>query len=314
MQLVEWSDDIYDYELSSEYSIRKAEPEEWGVYCSVYYDMRYNGFFKEEGFNASRNNSFWIYRGELKIGGVRMAPNTIYHLFFIPPFNDSYEVVKLLKTILIEWSDPTRPIKAFEILPDQVQLFARAGFWPDEFRCRWMQRPTDHFEVIWDHDLIIKCPRIIEHETRVKRFINEDEIAQCDFESFAGGLEAVRRKKFSLEDFIPDEDPNCTNEILTEASTLVYDKDTGQLVATCRLCLQDNQAAVYSIGVIPAYRGRGLATRMLQRALASLKDEYPLLRLYVMEGNDAESVYYNLGFVTGVQEIQSMFIPAGEQS
>ncbi len=109
---------------------------------------------------------------------------------------------------------------------------------------------------------------------------------------------------------MPDEDPNYTNEILTKASTLVYDKDTGQLIANCRLCLQDNQAAVYSIGVLPAYRGRGLATRMLQRALSELKGNYPLLRLYVMEGNDAESVYFNLGFVPGVQELQRMYIPA----
>ena len=38
--------------------------------------------------------------------------------------------------------------------------------------------------------------------------------------------------------------------------------------------------------------------------------EDPLLRLYVMEGNDAEAVYFNLGFVPGVQEIQSMSLPA----
>ncbi|OPA73028.1 GNAT family N-acetyltransferase [Paenibacillus selenitireducens] len=308
MKLADWSDDMNDYDLSSEYSIRKADPEEWGVYCSVYYNMRYNGFFREEGFNAPRRNAFWIYKGESKIGGVRMEPNIIYHLFYIPPFKDSFEVLKLLKNILIKWSDRTKHIKTFEVLPDQVNLFARAGFWPDEFRCRWMQRPTDHFNVIWDSNLMIKSPQIIENGMGAKRFTNEDEIAHCDFNSFAGGFEAVRRKKSSLEDFIPNEDPNLTNEILTQASTLVYDQDTGQLIANCRLCLQDNQAAVYSIGVIPAYRGRGIATRMLQRALTGLKDKYPVLRLYVMEGNDAESVYLNLGFVPGVQEIQNMFI------
>jgi ribosomal protein S18 acetylase RimI-like enzyme len=78
------------------------------------------------------------------------------------------------------------------------------------------------------------------------------------------------------------------------------------------LGLQDDYAAVYSIGVITAYRGKGIATMMLKRGLHLLKDKYPLLRLYVMEGNDAESVYINLGFVPGVQEIQSMYIPANE--
>ncbi|WP_054025956.1 GNAT family N-acetyltransferase [Bacillus sp. FJAT-28004] len=312
MQLSDWSIDTITYDLSSEYSIRMAEPEEWGVYCSVYYNMQYTGFFREESYAASRRNSFWIYKGETKIGGVRMAPNVIYHLFFIPPFNNSFEILKLLKEILIHWSDRTQPIKTFEVLPDQVQIYARAGFWPDEFRCRWMQRPTDHFEVIWDENLIIESPQIEENEKGTKRFINEDEIARCDFESFKGGFEAVRRKKFSLEDFIPNEDPNYTNDILVQASTMIYDKNTGQLIANCRLCLQDNLAAVYSIGVIPSHRGRGLATHMLQRALSILVDKYSILRLYVMEGNDAESVYFNLGFVPGVQEIQNMYIPAGK--
>ncbi|SLJ96714.1 MULTISPECIES: GNAT family N-acetyltransferase [unclassified Paenibacillus] len=313
MELNNWSEELNSYDLSNEYSIQKAEPEEWGLYCSVYYNMAYTGFFREEGyFNVSRNNSFWIYKGESKIGGVRMAPNTLYHLFFMPPFNDSFEVLKLLKTILIKWSDPSQRIKIYEILPDQVHLFTRAGFWPDEFRCRWMQRPTDHFNVHWDHDLIVKSPEIIENETGAKQYINEDEIAQCDLDSFVGGFEALRRKKTSLEDFIPNEEIYYTNKILTQASTLVYDKVTGQLIANCRLCLQDNQAAVYSIGVNPAYRGKGLATRMLQRALTELKDKYPVLRLYVMEGNDAESVYFNLGFVPGVQEIQTMYVPVHE--
>lgn len=231
MQLVNWSEDINFFDLSNEYSIHRADHEEWGLYCSVYYNMRYNGFFREEGFNTPRRNSFWIYKGESRIGGVRMAPNTIYHLFYIPPFNN---------------------------------------------------------------------------------FINEAEIAWCDFNSFTGGFEAVRRKKSSPEDFIPKEDPNFTNETLVQASTLIYEKNTGQLIANCRLCLQDNQAAVYSIGVMPTYRGRGLATRMLKRALSVLKDKYPVLRLYVMEGNDAESVYLNLGFIPGVLEIQSMYIPLNQ--
>lgn len=94
----------------------------------------------------------------------------------------------------------------------------------------------------------------------------------------------------------------------------MYDRKSGQLIANCLLGLQDDYAAVYSIGVMPSYRGKGLATLMMKRGLSLLKDKYPLLRLYVMEGNDAESVYTNLGFVPGVQEIQSMYIPVNDQA
>jgi ribosomal protein S18 acetylase RimI-like enzyme len=312
MQLMGWSEDEISYELSNHYSIRKAESEEWGVYCSIYYNIQYIGFFREDGFNSAQKNAFWIYKGEAKIGGVRMSPNRIYHLFVIPPFNDTFVVLKLLKKLLIYWSDRTKPIKTYEVLPDQVQLFARVGFWPDEFRCRWMQRPTDHFEVEWNEGFRIESPQIEDNGMGAKRFILEDQIAECNYESFDGSLEATRRKKFSYEDFVPSEEPNYTNEDLLTASTLVYDKKSGQLIGNCLLGLQDDYAAVYSIGVIPAYRGKGIATMMLKRGLHLLKDKYPLLRLYVMEGNDAESVYINLGFVPGVQEIQSMYIPANE--
>ncbi|WP_339248535.1 GNAT family N-acetyltransferase [Paenibacillus sp. FSL R10-2796] len=309
MQLMAWSEYEISYDLNNDYSIRKADSEEWGLYCSIYYNMQYNGFFKEERFNSAQRNAFWIYKGESKIGGVRMSPNRIYHLFVIPPFNDTFVVLKLLKKLLIYWSDRTKPIKTFEVLPDQVQLFARAGFWPDEFRCRWMHRPTDYFEVEWNEELRIESPQIEDNGMGAKRFILEEQIAECNYASFDGSLEATRRKKFSYEDFIPSEEPNYTNEELLTASTLVYDKKSGQLIANCLLGLQDDYAAVYSIGVIPAYRGKGIATLMLKRGLNLLKDKYPILRLYVMEGNDAESVYLNLGFVPGVQEIQSMYIP-----
>lgn len=310
MQLMGWSEDEISYELSNDYSIRKVESNEWGIYCSIYYNIQYIGFFREEGFNSTQKNAFWIYKGESKIGGVRMDPNRIYHLFVIPPFNDTFVVLKLLKKLLIYWSDRTKPIKTFEVLPDQVQLFARAGFWPDEFRCRWMQRPTDHFEIEWNEEFRIDSPQIEDNGMGAKRFILEDQIAECNYASFDGSLEATRRKKFSYEDFIPSEEPNYTNDALLTASTLVYDKKSGQLIGNCLLGLQDDYAAVYNISVMPAYRGKGIATLMLKRGLHLLKDKYPLLRLYVMEGNDAESVYLNLGFVPGVQEIQSMYIPA----
>lgn len=310
MLLGDWSAEINDYALSAGISIRRAEPEEWGVYCSIYYNMAYNGFFKEECFANPRPNAFWIYRDDCRIGGLRMSPQVLYHLFFIPPFQDSLKVVKLLKQLLIFWSDETEPIKAIEVLPDQAGLFAKAGFWPAPFRCRWMQRPTERYEVVWENHLRIESPEIERTDTGGKRYIQQEEIARCEFDSFRGGFEADSRKKFTLADFVPDDDPNYTNDALRQASTLVYDRESGQLIATCRLGLQGDYAAVYSIGVIPAYRGKGLATRMLQRALTIAKDHYSLLRLYVMEGNDAEAMYTNLGFMPGVQEIQTMHIPA----
>ncbi|GEM_PF-5812583 len=45
MQLMAWSEYEISYDLNNDYSIRKADSEEWGLYCSIYYNMQYNGFF-----------------------------------------------------------------------------------------------------------------------------------------------------------------------------------------------------------------------------------------------------------------------------
>lgn len=233
-----YSEDNAAYPLSGDYSLHRADPAEWGVYCSVYYNMAYNGFFKEERFDAPHGSRFWIHQGETRIGGVTMLPNKIYLLFFVPPFRETAQVMKLLRAQLERWSDRTQRIKAFEILPDQAELFARAGFWPDAFRCRWMQRPADRFDVSWDDRFAIESPGIEEDGLGGKRYAKQEEIAACDYASFAGGIDAVRRNQRTLADYAPD-DANYTNERLLQGSTLVYDKLTGTLAANCRLCLQD---------------------------------------------------------------------------
>ena len=124
MNLTEWSADTLQYDLSDEYSIRLADVTEWGLFCTIYYDMGYVGFFQEEQFSSARCSAYWIYQGENKIGGVRMEPNQMYHLFLIPPFQQGFEIVKLLKQKLMQWSDRSKRILTFEVLPGQVDWFA----------------------------------------------------------------------------------------------------------------------------------------------------------------------------------------------
>lgn len=66
MQLMAWSDYEISYDLNNDFSIRKAESEEWGLYCSIYYNMQYNGFFKEERFNSAQRNAFGSIKASLK--------------------------------------------------------------------------------------------------------------------------------------------------------------------------------------------------------------------------------------------------------
>jgi ribosomal protein S18 acetylase RimI-like enzyme len=81
-------------------------------------------------------------------------------------------------------------------------------------------------------------------------------------------------------------------------------------IGACLISLQGATPAVFNISVLPTHRRGGLATEMLKHALNVLRRDYPILRLYVMQGNEAELVYYNLGFQPGLLEVQQCSIPA----
>ncbi|SYX83382.1 GNAT family N-acetyltransferase [Paenibacillus alvei] len=101
-----------------------------------------------------------------------------------------------------------------------------------------------------------------------------------------------------------------TNDLVRNASTIVVDSHTNEVIGVCLVSMQGSYPAIYNIAVHPSYTGQGIATRMLQTALSNLNGHFPVLRLYVMQGNTAESVYHNLGFMPGPIEVQRMYIPA----
>ncbi|WP_047983190.1 GNAT family N-acetyltransferase [Ornithinibacillus californiensis] len=310
MTMRTWQRDTLSYDLSDGYSLMKSEPLEWGVHFSVYYNMAYNGFWKNGGYDMPSDKAYMIYHNNVRIGGVCIAPNVIYHLFFIPPFSQKHEVLGLLKELLLSWSDPTKPIRAIEILPDQIDMYSMFGFQPNEFRNRWMQRPTAKFEVEWDTHVNVKTPKF-DPSSAGKKLIQENELNRLFYLAYTQGIEDIRRHRNTEEDHREAcQFASETNESLLEASTLVYDKQSNQLIGACLISLQGGIPAVFNIAVLPTHRRGGLASKMLKYALNVLKSDYPILRLYVMQGNEAELVYHNLGFQPGLLEVQHCSIPA----
>lgn len=307
-----WSTEISHYALSDQISLHKANPKDWSIYYSVYYSQAYNGFFKEYAFEVyDGDHSFWIYKDKSRIGGVIVSENRIYNLFFMPPFNDELKIVKLIKNLLLDFSDGSKNITVMNVLPHQVDLFARAGFWVDNNCSRWMQRPTETFDILWDDCFRIETP-VIENG----KFANELEIAEVFFESFKGGINAARRGHSSRESFIFKRNFGIFTSSMLRASTIVYDNHTNQLVGACLLFLDDQRPTffpgVFNIGVLPAYRNKGLASNMLKRALTLLYGEYPILRIGVLQGTYAESLYYNLGFMPADVEVERFVLPSSE--
>ncbi len=310
-----WSRNIDCYELSDKYSIIKANPKEFAIYESVYGDKIYNRFAVKHWdlrLSISLDNPFakdesfyWIKAGELRIGGVLIEPNVISRLFIIPPFTNIFEIIKLLKKLLLQWSDSNNNIYAYQIPQEQSHYFEMLGFWPDKNR-RWMMRPTEVFDFVWDDAITVRIPKQSDNE----------EIAKLFYESFSGGIDREyftkqNEQECTYEYYLGEVNAyfnDCTENILLDASTLVYDKIEKKLIGACLVSLFEEWPLIHSIGVDSSHRGKYLATTMLKNALTILNKEYPILRLFVTIGNASESVYYELGFIPGV-EFKRFYIP-----
>lgn len=311
-----WDSNIENYKLSDEYLIERANPREFAIYESIYGDKKYNRFavkdwdlrlaISADNPFAKEDSFYWIKLGEKRIGGVLIEPNVISRLFIIPPFTDTFEVIKLLKKLLMNWSDRTKAVYAYQITPEQSEYFQMLGFWPDKNR-RWMIRPTETFDYTWDDSIIIKTP----DESKIS------ELVTLFYESFSSDIDVhYNGQENNIENYLCevneyfDEKPN---DILIEASTLLYDKHNEKLIGACLVSLCEQWPLIYYIAVHPEYRGKHMATAMLKKALTVLNKEYPVLRLFVTLGNASESIYYGLGFVPGV-EFKKLYIPALERN
>src|SRR5690606_2573657 len=127
---------------------------------------------------------------------------------------------------------------------------------------------------------------------------------------FKEGINAARRGHSSKESFIFNRNFDIFTSSMLNASTLVFDNHTNQLIGACLLFLNDKRRTffpgVFNIGVLPTYRNKGIASSMLKRALTILNADYPILRIGVLQGTYAESLYYNLGFMPAEVEVERL--------
>lgn len=123
-----------------------------------------------------------------------------------------------------------------------------------------------------------------------------------------------RKAKYTEQDFLTRLDrfvKTCSQDkVFANASTLLYETSHGRLIGACLGCMADGVPALGYLGVHPQYRRRGLATRMIQKALTALHGQHSLLKVQVFVGNAAESLYHSLGFQAGMMR-HTLCIPAG---
>ena len=298
-----WDKSMY-HELTCGYALQSAPEREFGINYAVYRNVNpdFENFLEYGSDLEGLNYCFWILRRKEIVGGVIIRPNHIEGLFLKPPFTDRHEVLKAVLPILVSWSDRSMEIEACDVMPYELEFYQRFGYRIQRGR-RCYIRPTETFDVSWEDSYELAIPGMEHLMDLAVLFHTAYSI------SYRGGLGKLGTQ--SLDEWLSRIEkylkPENVAEICHCSSTLIYERNAEKLIGACivrlgRCITQPAVPKVSDIAVHPDYQRRGLATKMLKKALTVLKSEYPTLRFGVAAGNPAESVYHSLGFLPGVTQ------------
>lgn len=245
------------------------------------------------------NYCFWVFKQNVRIGGIIIRPNHIEGLFLQPPHSDPFEVLQAVMPLLRSWSDVNKPIEAADVMMSEVAYYERLGFRINRGR-RVYVRPTQPFSIQWP----------VEYQTRLPTRNDVQEVAELFYASFRnypqgwhlGAYGPQDWQEFTEEALLPAD----MTDLCRQASLLIRDKARNLLIGACLANLlqsvtrpENQYANIAMMGVLPEYRQKGLATRMVQHTLSVFHGHYPLLKFGVAAGSTAEAFYYNLGFLPG---------------
>ena len=152
---------------------------------------------------------------------------------------------------------------------------------PEVFDVEWEER----FQVLpWTEDRTEDIAQFL-LSTGTQSFA---EVRECADGTPASARHYVTRARAYVRDELNGD------EVGYAASSLVYDRTAGKLIAVCLCC----GSSVYNIEVHPDYQRQGLATRMLKRALTVHAEHgSPEFHLWRHDESPGVRIYERLGFV-----------------
>ncbi|MWV43637.1 GNAT family N-acetyltransferase [Paenibacillus sp. HJL G12] len=296
-------------ELTASMHLYKAEFAEWKRYCSIYYHQAVVGFQLQAGLAhlpLEGSMPYWLKNDGVIIGGAAISIDAIRCLFTIPPHQADAGLVRLLSKAIRQLGE-MQAIHARDVPTDQEDIYIRAGFCPEPYGYRWMQRPSAEFIQPLNSGIKLAHPEI-NNEAGEHRLLLEREIGLFLFKH-AYDRACTRMPAISFAEVLVKLRSNAARnpEDVLLASSLIYDTATRALIGVCLIGMQEGCPSIDELAVMPSFRGRGLATRMVQRALTILEQRgQPLLRIRVMHGHPIESVCFQLGFMPGPLFLPSM--------
>ncbi len=247
----------------------------------------------------SRENCHFIYLHDIQIGGVILGNNIIKHLFLYPGYQKLMTaVIKTLHSRAVENIDSEMGISSLPSDAQQAAIFEKLGYRTVR-KLRCMIGPIK--KVSWGAPagFVFRNPSENDSELTAKLFynanINETWHQPVTMEQFSWGSSLYF-------------DKSKTNSI-SEASAICFEESTGKAVGACLISKDEGYPFVFDLHVLKDYRRIGIASEMMKKAFSKMSDEHDYMRLFVVEGNPAEKLYEELGFIAGKTVFIMKYLP-----
>lgn len=280
------------YQLKNGFQVIKADNLEFAKYHMIYKLEKSNVWFPtkmEQVINlySSFPNLYWINLYNERVGGVMLEPNWFGFFFLISPYKDELTALKKILDLVVSISDKNKPIIAYGIHQSSIDNFHKLGFVIEETE-KTMLCPTKQSEITWNDNVYLDIPK----KDNLKQLIS------LYYDVFSkSNVECIAKKGYDFYEKLLE---GQLSELIPEYSTLLYDKLTNKLIASCTVNIWNDLPHILDIVVRPTHQGLGLGKMMIKKVLNFACKDYIAVRLSVNSGNKAEYLYYKLGFIDGV--------------
>lgn len=268
----------------------KADVNLFATYQTIYSnsdtEMWYDWNERLEDTKWATDQCYFLELDCKRIGGAVITDDAMMFAFLIPPFtNRAVFWQSLLKVA-------PRPT-VYGVLTEDKHLLTTLGY--SEIQTKQiMVRPSDTIETPLTDGFI--C-RAIDVETEI------EEIAKVLRSSFLGGIVYEKTGEKTLEEVVQQTRDSLAYMDANNFSFVIEEVTTSKIVAVCLAGVGKENPLGYAfideLAVLPKYQGKGLAKQLVNRVVTASHGIAPFVKLGVIEGNHAELLYRQLGFIAG---------------
>ncbi|MCA9331242.1 GNAT family N-acetyltransferase [Candidatus Saccharibacteria bacterium] len=258
----------------------------WAIYRNINEDFTLD-YATQASAIADVPFCYWIQQNNQTVGGCILLPNNLGDMFLVRPFSDWVAAFDAILPLLHHWSD--KPIQAQQITQPQMEALVRQGFRVTSSR-RWMIRPTQTYP---DRPLAAYTVTPIEKD-------QTDALASLFYDAFSQSEDVSYRDRpleqhhDSVENFF---DQLEDGDSCYKASEVVF--DDGKLIAAVLVQMHNDMPSIRFVVVHPAYQRQRIGRHLMERAIHRLAADFTAVKLAVTDGNPAQTLYYQMGFMPG---------------